>query len=185
MRASQSTVVSDSIGPDSTTSEADAPHCAPPLRLAIHQRPGVRQLVKFCLVGLSSTVLDKGSAYVMMTLGETFAPWVPWWIWTSNSFTLGVTNGYFWNRKWTFQATGAAHGSAGVQYRKFLLTNFVGYLLNQGFTKLFLIPITGQVVHSQNPDKKHVLLASLLAVPIVVIWNFCAAKFWTFKPAKS
>jgi putative flippase GtrA len=121
MRAPQST-----IAPESISAESSPVEHKPPLRRALHQRPGVRQLVKFCLVGLSSTLIDKGSAYAMMTLGETFAPGIPWWIWTSNSFTLGVTNGYFWNRKWTFQATGASHSSAGAQYRKFLLTNFVG-----------------------------------------------------------
>ena len=144
----------------------------------------MRQLVKFCLVGASSTLLDKSTAWLLMSLGERFAPNVPWWFWTSISFCVGVTNGYIWNRRWTFQATGESHSSAGAQYRKFLLTNTVGYILNQGFTKLFLIPITGQIVHAQNPDKKHVLIASLCAVPVVVIWNFCAAKFWTFKPVK-
>jgi putative flippase GtrA len=65
-----------------------------------------------------------------------------------------------------------------------VLTNLVGLFLNLGFTKLFLVLFTGQVLHGQNPDKKTALIASLCAVPIVVIWNFSAAKFWTFKKPK-
>lgn len=178
MRANQSTI-SHETHPEQAL-EAAAPTPKP----ALHQRAGVRQLVKFCLVGASSTIIDKGTGYAMMLAGKTLAPGVPWWIWTSISFCLGVSNGYFWNRRWTFQATGESHSSAGEQYRKFVLTNAVGYALNQGFTKLFLIGITGQVAHAQNPAPHLVTLASLCAVPIVVIWNFCAAKFWTFKPVK-
>ena len=153
-------------------------------RPAFLQRAGVRQLVKFCIVGASSTVVDKGLFFALMTFGEHNAPRVAWWMWATASFCLGVSNGFFWNRRWTFRAA-RDHSSAHAQYIKFVFTNVIGLILNLSFTKVFLILFTGQVVHNQNPDKKTAIIASLCAVPIVVIWNFSAAKFWTFKAPKA
>ncbi len=185
MRATEPTIGHEQ-GPEAQGSQPEpaAPHREGPRPLTLLKRPGVQQLAKFCVVGASSTVIDQGAKYVLLKLGEKYAPGVPWWVWATISFGLGVTNGYFWNRRWTFQATSQAHGSAEAQYHRFVATNVVGLGLNLFFTKLFLIPITGQLVHSQNPDKMKVIIASLCAVPIVVIWNFCAAKFWTFKPVQ-
>lgn len=152
---------------------------------ALWRRPGVRQLIKFCLVGASSTVIDKGAQFVMLSVIEKSAPQIPWWIASIFAFCLGVTNGFFWNRRWTFSQTQAAPSEAATQYAKFIATNVIGLGLNLIFTKLFLVAFTGQVSHEVNPDKMHVMFASLCAVPIVVIWNFSAAKFWTFRAPKA
>jgi len=189
MRANQSSIGHETQGNEAHRDEApQAPEAPVPRaepKLALWHRAGVRQLAKFCLVGASSTILDQSAKYVLFELGKKFAPGVPWQVWFTISFCLAVTNGYFWNRKWTFQATSEAHGSPKVQYQRFVVTNGIGLLINLFFAKLFLIAFTGQVVHKENPETKYLMLASLCAVPIVVIWNFCAAKFWTFKPARS
>lgn len=144
------------------------------------RRGGVRQLIKFCIVGLSSTIVDKGSLWLLLTY---IIPQAPWWVSATISFCLGVTNGFTWNRLWTFRAR--HHASMHSQYSKFVLTNVVGLFLNLGLTKIFLVMLTGQVVHEQNPAPLLVITASLCAVPIVVIWNFAAAKYWTFRAPKT
>ncbi len=188
MRATQPSKSHEAHGPEANGAHgspaAPSPQQSAQPPLTLLRRPGVQQLAKFCIVGASSTLIDQGSKYAMLKVGEKLAPAVPWWLWATISFCLGVTNGYFWNRRWTFQATSEAHGSAQSQYQRFVLTNAVGLGLNLGFTNLFLIPITGHLVHAQHPDKLHVIFASLCAVPIVVVWNFGAAKFWTFKPVQ-
>ncbi|MDQ3814066.1 MAG: GtrA family protein [Armatimonadota bacterium] len=142
------------------------------------QRRGMRQLIKFCIVGATSTVVDLGILALLLTL----TPTTPWWVCKSVAFCLAVTNGFIWNRRWTFQA--GEHGSVHSQYPKFVLTNAVGLLLNLAIMKLFLILLTGQLLHGQNPEKWKVIAASLCAVPFVVIWNFTAAKYWTFRAPK-
>ena len=142
----------------------------------------LRQLIKFCIVGATSTVVDKAVLYLLLRWVEANAPQVPWWGCATVSFCLAVTNGFFWNRHWTFRAR--SHGSAGSQYGKFVISNFIGLILNLMFTKLFLIFFTGKIAHEVNPDAKQVLFASLCAVPCVVVWNFTVAKFWTFKAPK-
>jgi putative flippase GtrA len=145
--------------------------------MAFLQRRGVRQLVKFCLVGASSTVVDKGTLWLLL---NDLAPWAPWWVGATLSFCLGVTNSFVWNRSWTFRARGQA--STRAQYSKFLATNLVGLLLNLGLTKVFLVLFTGKLFHfGEHPNANQVLLASMSAVPFVVIWNFVASKYWTFR----
>lgn len=139
----------------------------------------MRQLIKFCLVGLSSTIIDKGIQRVLLL---SFPLW-PWWVSQTISFCFGVTNGFFWNRRWTFRAQKAS--SSRRQYPKFVATNMIGLMLNLGFTKLFLIVLTKQVVHVSNPDVNTVQLASILAIPIVVVWNFSASRLWTFRQPKA
>ena len=151
----------------------------------LKQSSGVRQLVKFCIVGASSTVIDKGFLFLLtkkfMVLSAL--PWVPWFTWNTLTFCLAVTNGFIWNQRWTFRAGGS--GNSRSQYVKFFATNAVGLVLNLLFTKLFLIMFSGQVLHGQsNPNPDHLMIASICAIPFVMVWNFSAAKFWTFKAPK-
>ena len=152
---------------------------------SLFKRKGVRQLVKFCIVGASSTVIDTGLLWYLTKRMMVFTtmPDVPWWTWTALTFCLAVTNGFIWNRRWTFRALG--HASTKEQYTKFFATNAVGLLLNQGITKLFLIVFTGEVLHTANPDEDSLLIAKLCAIPFVVLWNFSAAKYWTFRAPKA
>ena len=152
--------------------------------ISLLQRQGVRQLVKFCIVGCSSLVVDKGTLLVLTKyfMVLTRYPLVPWWAWLSLTFCMAVLNGFIWNRRWTFRAQSSAQ--AHRQFVKFLATNIVGWVLNLCITKMFLIFFTGKVVHDQNPNPDHLLLASICAIPFVVIWNFSAAKYWTFRAPK-
>jgi putative flippase GtrA len=151
-------------------------------RNRLRGRAGFQQLIKFCIVGASSTVIDKGSLWVLL---NKVLPQAPWWVCSTISFCLAVSNGFFWNRHWTFRAQGGSHAPAREQYMKFVATNAVGLGLNLGITKLFLVILSGQILHTTTaPSPTQVLFASLCAVPIVVFWNFTAAKYWTFRGAK-
>ena len=139
----------------------------------------MRQLIKFCVVGASSTVIDVG---ILALLLRAF-PAVPWWVLQSVSFCFGVSNGFYWNRRWTFEATHVE--PARLQYSKFFVTNVIGLALNLLISKGFLILFTGQMIHHSNPDSGKVLLAKVCAIPIVVIWNFGASRLWTFRAPKA
>ena len=145
---------------------------------ALLRRNGTHQLVKFCVVGASSTMIDKGTLWLLI---YRVMPRTPWWISATITFCLSVTNGFVWNQRWTFRARGGA--SARAQYARFVSTNLVGLILNLGLTKLFLILFTGQLRHiGGNPRATLVILASLAAIPCVTLWNFAASKYWTFRP---
>ena len=116
------------------------------------------------------------------------------------SFLLAVANGFYWNRRWTFQAQS---GDAKAQYPKFMLTNTVGLILNLSImtgaillaTRLGWIHAdrsTGEILelilrgegrHAFNPMTVNV--ATFVATVCVTAWNFTAARLWTFKPSTS
>ena len=137
----------------------------------------MRQLIKFCLVGLSSTILSQGILYILLRAFPLFH----WSVLGTISFIFGVTNGFFWNRRWTFRSQDS---SASRQFSKFIATNVIGLVFNLFITKIFLVILTRGAVPGSKPDPDTVQIASLMTIPIVVIWNFSAARFWTFKKPK-
>lgn len=139
----------------------------------------MRQLIKFCLVGASSTIINQAILGILLRV----APAMPWWMAVTVGFVFGVTNGFHWNRKWTFRGQNA--GDARRQFPKFIATNLIGLGLNLAITKGFLVLFTHQLVHGSNPDPNTVQIASILAIPLVVVWNFGASRLWTFRAPKS
>ena len=140
----------------------------------------MRQLIKFCLVGFSSTAINQ----VILALLLRTAPTLPWWIAVTVGFLFGVTNGFYWNQRWTFASQTTRETSK--QFPKFIVTNLIALGLNLAITKGFLILFTGQLAHGTNPHPNTIQLASICAIPLVVIWTFSAARFWTFRaPAPS
>src|SRR5579862_3009833 len=101
----------------------------------LHERPSIRQFVKFCIVGASSTVV---SFAIFNLLYQKFDfPLVPA---VTIAFLLSVMNGFFWNRRWTFKE--ARHMSARDQYVKFLAVNVVGWFLNTSIVVLIVAHFT-------------------------------------------
>lgn len=137
------------------------------------QRQGVRQFIKFCIVGFSSMFIDVSIAYYLIyflhlnpTLSKTL------------SFLFAVTNGFIWNSRWTFRGMGS--GRRHELYIKFLLVNCVGLVLNITIFKSVLFIFTGRFIGQGIPNKPHFALATGAAVVCVSLWNFLANKKWTF-----
>ena len=148
-------------------------HMEPPLFL---QRRSVRELIKFSLVGMSSTAVDKGSLWLFL---QSILRGAPWGISATLSYSLGVINGFLWNRHWTFRA--CEHGSVGEQFVRFLSTSVVGLLLNLGATRVLLSVVVSSSPAGAAPMPRQVIVASLGATPLLILWNFSASKFWAFR----
>lgn len=160
--------------------------------LSLLQRPGVRQLIKFCIVGASSFVIDVGLLNLLL---YRFG-W-PLMLAKTCSFLLAVANGFYWNRRWTFKA-GA--GDAKAQYPKFLLTNVIGLMLNLSIMTFAILLATrlgwihadrtaGEIIEMilRGEGRKSfspitVNSATVVATIFVTAWNFTAARLWTFRP---
>jgi putative flippase GtrA len=139
--------------------------------------PGLQQFLKFCVVGATSFAIDFGISYFLIFHFHL------WWVLAKTiSFSLAVTNGFFWNRRWTFDAVGLRHHHE--QYVMFFSVNIVGYFLNLTIMKAVFFAATG-TWRGQHPTKPVFIAATLAATVIVVFWNFFANKHWTFKPDAS
>jgi putative flippase GtrA len=157
-------------------------------------RPAARQFVKFCIVGLSSFIIDIG----LLNLFFYGLHW-PLLLSKAFSFLVAVGNGFYWNRRWTFRAT---EGDAKKQYPVFVMTNTVGLILNLsimtgmillatrlGFIHTDRAPgeiveliLSGQGRQAFNPLT--VNLATIIATVFVTAWNFTASRLWTFRQSE-
>jgi len=92
-------------------------------------------------------------------------------------FIFGVTNGFYWNTRWTFRQNDPARRKS--QYIKFVLVNVVGLTLNQ----IILFTVTGLLTAGKTTTDKgwEPMIAFGVATGIVVFWNFFANKHWTYK----
>lgn len=142
--------------------------------LPLWQRPGIRQFIKFCLIGFSSMIIDVGLAKYL-----TYQVGLHWIIAQTISFAFAVTNGFIWNSLWTFRGMGS--GKRHEQYGKFVAVNIVGLGLNLFIMKSVFFFFTGHIIHQGNPDPAHWNIAKGTAVVLVSMWNFFANKHWTFK----
>lgn len=157
--------------------------------------PGVRQFIKFCIVGFSSTAIDWGLYYsvknlimipnhvgtaVMGAIG--LVGWaIAFEVCISNVISTGtaVLNGFYWNSRWTFRSADASNRRQ--QFVRFIAVNVVGMALNTTIVLYLTISLTSNG-HSSNRMQ---ILPKVVATVIVMFWNFFANKFWTFKPSKS
>ncbi len=144
------------------------------------QRRGVRQLVKFAIVGMSSTIINLVVLYLMLRLlhGHRYVS-------ATAAFLVSVVNGYYWNRRWTFKEAPAK--AIHTQFSQFVLVNLIGLGLDLLIIRLASVPLEHELHHWQAawpPDKIErvaVLAAQLVATAAIVFWNFFANRFWTFK----
>src|SRR4051794_109894 len=81
------------------------------------------------------------------------------------AFCVAVTNNFWWNRHWTFDAR---HGHAGFQAARFLTVSVLALVINLIALKLL---VNGGV--SELP-------AQAIAVAIAMPFNFDGNKLWTF-----
>lgn len=136
----------------------------------INQSSGMRfletkplgQFIKYALVGSTSTTLD---LIVLNLLVIHFHTNI--YLAATAGFTIGLINGYYLNRFWTFRYTGDNHATKLAQ---FALVSAIGLLLNNGLLYLF-IEYLGLYYN----------YAKLIAIVIIFFWNFLWSKYWTFR----
>lgn len=137
---------------------------------------GVRQFAKFCIVGVSSFSIDLG---IFLLLTQVAHLW--WPLAKTVSFSFAVTNGFVWNRAWTFRAAGLRRQRE--QYAMFVTVNLIGLLINLIVMKVAFSVMTGSTA-GLKPTPQQSTIATIAATLVVVFWNFFANKHWTFrKPA--
>lgn len=125
----------------------------------------VRQFVKFGIVGATNTAWDFG-VYYLLTRG-VFGFTLHFLTANIIAFSISVVNSYILNRAWTFRSTDGRHH---VLFVKFLTVNLVTLGLYEVLLYLLI-------------NRAHLfdLLAKLISIGVVMVWNFAANKMWTFR----
>lgn len=169
--------------------------------MELMKRPVVRQFLKFCVVGGTSTVIDVGIhgllLFVVLFGNETFGVTVGRFLiesmpWLFGAFakpvdaavpvlkvfsaSLAILNSFYWNRRWTFKIRGKEERLA--QLRKFVVVAVTGMILNTVITTALYNIVPGH-------PRRSWAIATAIATVAVAFWNFSGQKHWTFRKKAS
>ncbi|TJY39783.1 GtrA family protein [Cohnella pontilimi] len=125
-------------------------------------RPEQIRMAKFALVGVLNTGVDFA---VFMLLVYTFG--VPSAGAQVASFSCGIANSYWWNRKWTFRAAGKVNGR---ELLRFVAVNG----LSLACATAVLLGLQHGLGWSPAAAKAVSILASLAV-------NYAGSRFWVFR----
>ena len=118
------------------------------------------QLMQFGLVGASGYVVNLAVFAVLTQLADLHH--IPAAV---GAFVVAVTNNFWWNRHWTFDAK---HGHAGFQAARFFTVSVLALGVNLIALEL--------LIRSGVPE----LASQALAVAFAMPFNFIGNKIWTF-----
>ncbi|HEX3467044.1 MAG TPA: GtrA family protein [Candidatus Elarobacter sp.] len=133
----------------------------------MRRRRGVRQFVKFGIVGASGFVVNLVIFTLLQRVVPNHASAGPYYAIYSVSFLAGGVSNYFLNRVWTFRSTGHA-GKEAVQF----------------LTVSVLALIVGLIVSAVvAPWLGHGHKTWFVATISGIVVNFFVNKYWTFRSA--
>lgn len=131
------------------------------------QRRGVRQFLKFAVVGASGFVVNLVVFTLLQRVVPNHAATGPYNLIYSIAFLTGGVSNYFLNRAWTFRSTGHV-GREGLSFMTVsVLALIVGLIVSAAIAPWF------------GHGHKTWFLSTLSAIVV----NFFVNKYWTFRSA--
>jgi dolichol-phosphate mannosyltransferase len=119
------------------------------------------QLIKFGAVGASGYVVNLIVYYLCVHQLD-----VHYMLAAVIAFLFAVTNNFWWNRHWTFDA---GHGHAGFQATRFFVVSLVALAFNLVLLKVLVVAGMKE------------LPAQAIAIVCVTPVNFIGNKLWSFR----
>ncbi len=143
----------------------------------IHRLPyghHAAQFIKFCIIGTSGLVIDFSVLNLLSTATSIYAgPFIA--LFNAVSFSVAVSNSYYWNRRWTFRHQGPVSASS---VSRFMLVNAGGAFLNSAI--VFILTTFVPPLFAVHPQL-WLNAAKIIALPISTFWNFLGAKYFIFR----
>jgi putative flippase GtrA len=131
----------------------------------VGQRRGVRQFVKFGIVGASGFVVNLIIFTVLQRVVPNHMNAGPYYAIYSIAFLAGGVSNYFLNRIWTFRST----GHAGKEAMQFLTVSVLALIVG--------LIVSALVAPSLGHGHKTWFVATLSGIVV----NFFVNKYWTFR----
>lgn len=119
------------------------------------------QMIRYAIVGATGAVLDLTALYVLTEFANFY-----YLVSATLSFIFSALLNFYLNKFWTFKS----QGDAKRQILIFALVAGSGVLLNNG-----ILYVLVQWVHI------YYMLAKVVSIALVTIWNFLWNKYFTFK----
>jgi putative flippase GtrA len=146
------------------------------------------RFLKFLVVGAIGAVIDFGTLNLLNYFTGMEIVYAQ-----AISFLLAVTNNFLWNRYWTYPDSRSKPLSS--QLVQFFVINGVGILVRTpiilGSEKLILSGLNAVFADFTFPwsdfltvDRIAANLAVVVAIFVVLMWNFFANRYWTYNDVK-
>ena len=137
-----------------------------------HKKPWLSKYLKFSVIGGIGALINTA---VLWVAKEGFSVY---YLWAAVlAFCVASTSNYLMNRHWTFRSKSGIPG----QYMQFLLVSVCGLLLNLAILKGIVEGAMPALGIQEDRASIYLVVANLIAIFIVSIFNFFANSLWTFK----
>jgi putative flippase GtrA len=136
------------------------------------------QLAKFGCVGAANFAIDLGVMNLLIfTTGITNGIIVD--LFKAVSFSVAVTNSYFWNKHWSFSNRNVSNPEK--EFSQFFFISVAGACINVGIASFFtnFIGPQGGISAAAWPN-----IGAGVGAIAVLAWNFLGYKFIVFRQAK-
>jgi putative flippase GtrA len=145
---------------------------------SVNKKKEFARFIRFGIVGTIGSIVDFG---VLNLLTLVFN--VPFLVSSVISFSLAVINNFILNRIWTFP--GARKEPIVNQLLQFGLVSVVGLLIRTpllAWLEKVLIPMAEKYVPNLlTPTIVGHNVSLAIAIGVVLLWNYFANRFWTFR----
>jgi putative flippase GtrA len=137
------------------------------------QKRGVRQFLKFGVVGASGFVVNLAIFTLLQRLIPNHAATLPYNVIYSIAFLSGGVSNYFLNRAWTFRSTGHV-GREGLSFMTVsVLALIVGLIVSAAIAPISFM----------GRPFGHGHLTWFISTVSAIVVNFFVNKYWTFRSA--
>lgn len=175
----------------------DVPIAAVSTRLGGSKSKEVERFIKFAIVGLVGAVIDAGTLFILQATVLPPTLQNPDWnvaIAQTIAFVAAILSNFTWNRLWTYPDSRTR--SVRHQMTLFVGISVVGWVgrtiwitaahdaLGSVFMPVALPFIQifrdGYIPSATASAKLGTMVAWLIGVAVVMIWNFIANRLWTY-----
>jgi putative flippase GtrA len=138
--------------------------------MGLDKRPReIVRFLKFAAVGALGMVVDLVVLWFMYRrLG------LPLLAANAISFTTAVLSNFSWNRLWTFPES--RQRPLVPQLAQFALVNVIGLGINT-----LVLKVVFDLINNFVPDTLDYFLAKIVAIGVVLFWNYGINRLWTYK----
>jgi putative flippase GtrA len=120
------------------------------------------KFIKFSIIGFVNTASSYFLYFVLLEFAQ-----VNYLIASAVSYVVGILISYFGNKYWTFRLI---RSGWRLEFIKFMILNIAGLAINT----LIMLLLVGN--YKLDP-----LIAQLIALSVVIFYNFFGSKFWVFR----
>ena len=136
-----------------------------------HKRFWLAKYLKFSFIGGIGALINIAVLWVAV---EGFGAY---YLWAAVlAFAVAASNNFIWNRLWTFKSK----GRVSRQYIQFLVVSVDGLFINLILLMQLVENVLPAIGIKQDVASLFLILAQLIAIFVVSLFNFGANSLWTF-----